>query len=110
MSKSDNTFKGVLDFLIIPLVARQLWNWSFLQEQNNNISLSMDLAISAARTFSTAVSLARIVMGIALTITLTPLVGVICLLRPMIKPTRALDAVPLGGVSPLKTDNASFTN
>lgn len=81
------TFKGVLDFLIIPLVARRLWNWSFLQMANNNNSLSMELAISAARVFSQAVSLARILIGIALTITLTPVVGLICLLRQVNKPT-----------------------
>jgi len=97
------TFKGALDFLILPLVARRLWNWSFIQMQVNNNSLSMELAISTARVFSMAVSLARILVGVALTLALTPVVGLICLLRhvnnkPVTSESNDVDEAPNGCV------------
>ena len=101
------TFKGVLDFLIIPLVARRLCNWSWLQMGNKNNSLSMELAISAARVFSLAVSVARILIGIALTITLTPFVGLICLLRQVNQPT-TIGPLMTGQNLMLQTSNSAI--
>jgi hypothetical protein len=86
------TFKGALDFLILPLIARRLWNWSWLQMLNNNNSFSLQLVISAARVCAQIISLARILIGIALTICLTPIVGLICWFRPTDKPTIKSDS------------------
>ena len=71
-----DTFKGVIDFLVLPLVARRLWNWSWLQMQEEDNSFSTEMAISAARTFASAITIARVLLGFLLTVLLIPVVGV----------------------------------
>lgn len=81
---NNATFKGLLDFLILPLIARRIWNWSFLKQQQKDInfnSIMLELAIFAARIIAIYISLARIIAGIVLTLTLAPIIGLVCLTR-----------------------------
>ncbi len=75
------TFKGVLDFLVLPLIARRIWNWSFLQKLDLDNNFCLELGIFAARAIAIYISSARVAVGIALTIALAPIVGLVCLIR-----------------------------
>lgn len=75
------SFKGILDFLILPLIARQLWNWSWLKMLGEDRPWYLELAISAARCVALLISTARILMGIALTLLLSPIVALVSLVR-----------------------------
>ncbi|MDF1757522.1 MAG: hypothetical protein P1U74_04420 [Legionellaceae bacterium] len=78
-----SSFKGVLDIFILPLVARRLWNWSEHQlEKGDANGFTMKVAVECARMFAAVISLVRIVVGIALTVLLSPFVGMVCLLKP----------------------------
>ncbi|MDF1758119.1 MAG: hypothetical protein P1U74_07455 [Legionellaceae bacterium] len=74
-------FKGALDFLLLPLVARKLLNWSLRQMENKSNSFSLEIAISFARVFAGLVIAARYLISFALTVALLPVIGITCALR-----------------------------
>jgi len=75
------TYKGVLDFLIIPLIARRMLNWAFLQ---NDVSPDFwtEFAINLTKIIGVTIAAVRVILGVVLTIALSPIVGFCWFFKP----------------------------
>lgn len=84
--------KGILDFLILPLLARKLIADTFLPERTNILTNAL------AWTVALPIEIARFSAGIALTLLLAPVVAVVHLIKACM-PNQAQEPISTAGLT-----------